>query len=295
MASIRPHTITLANSVVGIAEYGDPAGTPVLYCHGLPGSTVEACAFDDDGAEKSVRIIAIDRPGIGASPWAPRQRVLDWADIAAAVVDHLGLDRFAVLGVSGGGPYALACAHRLGDRVTIAALVSSLAPLDSATPAALDRAARARRRGLMMLRRFPFLTRPAAARLAAVVRKPAGVQALLGQMAAVDRARVDTDPELAGELAVNLREAFASGSRGVASDLRLLTQSWGFDLSNIVAPVRLWHGVEDQNVPVSDGEYLAAAIPRSRLDLVEDAGHLLFVDHSAIVLDAIREALPASR
>lgn len=289
MPSIRPRTLTLPTSTVGIAEYGDQDGTPVLYCHGLPGSTVEAVAFDTAAADRGVRIVAVDRPGIGASAWSPRERVVDWAETAAAVADTLGLGRFGVLGVSGGGPYALACAYRYPDRVSTVVLVSSPAPLDSADKRALDADARKRRRVLMLLRRMPFLAGPVAARLAALVHNPRGMAAMLGQMAAVDQRQVAEDPEVAIEMKANIAEAFASGSRGVATDFRLLTGPWGFPLTDIATPVHLWHGGADRNVPVCDSEHLAVALPNVKLHLVEDGGHLLFVAEPGRILDSLRE------
>ncbi|WP_167477254.1 alpha/beta fold hydrolase [Nocardia arthritidis] len=281
MAPVAPRTLSLPDRAICIAEYGDPTGDPVLYNHGVPGSHIEAIAFDEAAAAAKLRIIAIDRPGIGGSPPVPLRRVVQWADVVAALADRLGLDRFAVVGVSGGGPYALACAHNLADRVTAAVVVSSIAPLDDIPGQ--------RRGSLAMLRRFPFMARPVAARMAAQIRKPGGVAATIARMAPVDRARVTADPRLATELETNIGEAFRQGGRGFAMDLRLLfTRPWGFRLADITVPVRIWHGAADHNVPVSDGRRLAALLSNSRIDIVSDAGHLLFIDHTAAILESVR-------
>ena len=114
------------------AEYGDPSGKPVLYFHGFPGSRIEPALGADDLARTEARLIAIDRPGFGGSTFQPGRRLLDWPNDVASFADSLALDRFACMGVSGGGPYVLACALRLGERLTRAAIVCGVGPLDTA-------------------------------------------------------------------------------------------------------------------------------------------------------------------
>ncbi|GAB4590043.1 alpha/beta hydrolase [Nocardia sp. IFM 10818] len=263
----------------------------MLVCHGIPGSHREAEAFDKAAVAAGMRIIAVDRPGMGESPIAdgPR-RVGDWVDSAVAIADLLGVARFGVIGVSGGGPYALACAARAAGRVTAVAVVSSPAPF-AGGGAGLDAMARRRRRGVAFVRRFPILMRPMAARMRAVVSKPSGVARLVDQMASADRRRVGRDAELAEKLQANIGEAFRQGSRGFAEDmLAVFCRPWGFELADIKVPVAVFHGAEDANVPLADGRRLADLIPGSRLHVVEHAGHLLFVDHPAAILESLRDA-----
>ncbi|MFI9511287.1 alpha/beta fold hydrolase [Nocardia sp. NPDC052566] len=289
MTSPTPWTMTLQGVTVGGMECGDRSGYPVLAFHGVPGSHREAVVFGDDAAAATgLRLIAIDRPGMGASAMSPRRRIIDWIDTVTAVADRLGLDRFAVLGASGGGPYALACAYRLPDRVARAVVVSSPAPFGDGTA---DRGAGDVRRagGLMVLRRFPFLARPAAARMAAVTRTPRGMAAMIARMSPTDRERIAGDDELLGKIDANMRTAFAQGSRGVAADLQVLfARPWGFELTDIAVPVVVWQGDSDGNVPVTDGRQLADNLPNSTLMIVEGAGHLLFVDHAAAILESIQ-------
>lgn len=244
---------------------------------------MEAVAFaDGPAAEVGVRLISVDRPGMGISTMVPQRAVADFAETAALVADRFGVGQFAVLGASGGGPYALACAARLPDRVSKAVLVSSLAPLESAPKGAKGAG------GLMVLRRFPFLARPAAARMAQVVRKPRGLAAMMGQMSAPDRERLDTDERVRSQVANNILTAFETGSRGVAQDLQLLfARPWGFDLADIGVPVEIWHGDADTNVPVEGAERLAAALPNATVEIVPGFGHLLFVDRSVQILTSL--------
>src|SRR5215211_6909814 len=114
---------------LGYAEYGDPTGRPVFFFHGFGTSRV-ICPRDDELARNlGARLIAVDRPGIGWSDALPGRRLLDWPTDVAQLANQLGLDRFAIVGWSGGGPYAAACGHALADRVRVVGLVSSPAPI----------------------------------------------------------------------------------------------------------------------------------------------------------------------
>ena len=116
--------------MLGYAEYGDPAGPPVMFFHGLPGSRVSGRLGDEAARERRVRLIAPDRPGFGLSSFQPKRVILDWTHDVTALANALGIGRFAVGGVSGGGPYAAACAFALGPRLTGAAIISGIAPGD---------------------------------------------------------------------------------------------------------------------------------------------------------------------
>lgn len=284
-----PWTMTLDGATVGGMECGDRDGYPVLAFHGAPGSHVEAVAFADAAAtEVGVRIIAIDRPGMGQSTLTPRHQVIDFADTAAAVANHFNLERFAVLGASAGGPYALACAYALPERVSKAVVVSSMAPFD-------DQATGKHRGevkpagGLLILRRLPWLARPAAARMRQIVGKPRGLNAMIARMSPADRDRIAGDDQLRDQLAENIHTAFTSGSRGVAADFQVLfARPWGFDPAAITVPVEIWHGDTDGNVPIQDGRRLAGTVADSKFVEVPGVGHLLFVDHATAILQSIR-------
>jgi pimeloyl-ACP methyl ester carboxylesterase len=131
MASSLENAIALADGRrLAYREYGARDGAPVFFFHGWPGSRLDFAPNDATAADAGVRVIAVDRPGIGGSDPQAGRRVLDWPVDVAALADSLALDRFAVLGFSFGGPYARACAYALPDRVTYAGLVSCLGPID---------------------------------------------------------------------------------------------------------------------------------------------------------------------
>ena len=139
------------------SETGAPDGSPVLYFHGHPGSRLDVAMFDRSILARSgLRMLSIDRPGIGQSDFQPGRAIRDWPADVRGFADALGIQRFAVLGVSGGGPFAAACAQALPERVTKALLVSSVGRFD------LPGITKGMGPGLTYFRlgyRFPFLCR----------------------------------------------------------------------------------------------------------------------------------------
>lgn len=256
---------------IGIAEFGAPDGAAVFYCHGLPASRLEARLGHRAALDRHVRLVALDRPGYGLSDFRPLT-LADWPADLAEVADALGLDRFAVLGVSGGGPYALACAARLPTRVIAVAIVAGL----GATTVAEDfaRLEVFARMSFRLARSAPVLSRVVNRVLAAMLRRrPELLDTLLAAgMSAPDR-EVLADPEVRRMLEASLHEAFRSGSKGASHDLRVLAQPWDFDVGAIRVPCYLWHGEQDRTVPVEMGRRLASAIPGCRAIFLPDEGH----------------------
>jgi pimeloyl-ACP methyl ester carboxylesterase len=111
---------------LGYVEYGDPTGPGLLYFHGHPGSRLEAKFLAPAATQADVRLIGIDRPGMGLSTYQPRRRLLDWVEDVEQLADHRAIDRFSVVGFSGGGPYAAACAYRIPHRLNACGLVASV-------------------------------------------------------------------------------------------------------------------------------------------------------------------------
>jgi pimeloyl-ACP methyl ester carboxylesterase/uncharacterized protein (DUF952 family) len=246
--------------------------------------------FADAAAERNnVRVIAPDRPGFGLSDPQPRRTLLRWPEDVIELADALGIERFAVLGVSGGGPYAAACVYQIPQRLTGAAIVSGLGPFDS--PQALEGMTRANRLLLQLVRRSPWLARPQVWLLSRVARS---FPALLLWLA---RRRLPRpDREIAGRREVkalyyeDLPEAFRQGSGGPAQEIALFARPWGFRLEEIRIPVHLYQGEIDNVVPASMGRYQAQAIPGCRATFYADEGHLLVVDRIDEVLRALVDA-----
>lgn len=261
------------------AEFGASTGTPVFYCHGFPGSRLEAAIADGVACSAGARIIAADRPGFGASDHLPGRAILDWAGDVRDLADHLEVERFSVLGVSGGAPYALACAYALPRRIRATAIVSGLAPPESSNEVPAMSTAGL---GLRFARSLPWAV-PALSWLVGMTARhatPLLLAILSAKAPELDR-RTLADAGFRAILSASMREAFRGGARGAAADLALLSAPWGFELERVRLPVRLWHGGRDRVVPPTMGRYLERALPACRAIYLEEHGHYSLVHDSA--------------
>ncbi len=281
---------------LGYAEYGDPAGTPIFSLHGNPGSRLTHYPDDSMARTQGARIIAVERPGYGLSTFQRGRRLVDFAADVAALADALGVARFAVMGGSGGGAYAAACAWRLPTRVTRLALLSSVAPLN--VPGAMAGMSRQNRRSFRAARYLPWpllrLVYDLQARL--IVRDPALLIEQLSRVLPEPDLAALARPDVHAMTAASVREAFRQGGRGMAWDSVLLARPWGFALGEIAVPTALWHGERDVLAPIAMGRYLARTIPGCRATFLPGEGHLLLYSHWPAVLAWLlgRDGAPAA-
>lgn len=261
---------------LGYAEYGDVGGRAVFYFHGFPGSRLEAALLGPAAAARGVRIIAVERPGFGRSTFQPRRRLLDWPADVGRLADALGLARFSVLGLSGGGPYALACARALAHRLDEVDVVCGLGP--ARAWGTMTGMIWHNRWGLRAVRRAPWLARPVFALLAPAFRRSPEffVTRLAARAAAPDRVFFGS-PERRAVFAETFREAFRQGPRGPAREAVIFGGPWGFRLEEVAAEVRLWHGEADSVVPAEMGRRVAAALPHCRASFHAGEGHFSLV------------------
>ena len=255
--------------MLGYAEYGAPGGIPVLYFHGFPSSRLDWLFFDAEEpvTELSARIIAPDRPGFGLSDSQRGRRLLDWPADVAALADALQIDRFAVLGISGGGPYAAACAFGIPERLTRVGIVCGMGP--AGAPGAQDGTSWTIPGQFSLMRRLTLMLTSMG-----LSRDPDQFMARSREtFSEPDRLLLDR-PELEKAFIEGMREAFRSGTGGANHEAGLYTKPWGFQLQEIAAEVHLWYGGLDNNVPVSVGRFVADAIPNCNATFFEDEGHL---------------------
>ncbi len=275
---------------LGHAEFGDPNGVPCFFFHGIPGSRLEAAFADELAAQYGIRVIGIDRPGMGLSDYVPGRRFLDWPADVVALADSLGIEQFAVAGVSGGAAYVAACALMLPERLRAAAIISGMGPQD--TPGAKRDMRPSRRLLLALGRREPRLL---AAAITPFTRRAARdplhyLNKMASVMAEADRA-VLARPEICQTLLDNYTESFRQGGLGMALDLALYTHSWGFRLQDITAEVHLWHGESDRNVPVAFGRGLARAIPNCQAHFYPNDGHLMAISRMPEILETLARSI----
>jgi pimeloyl-ACP methyl ester carboxylesterase len=281
--------LTLSDGrVLGYAEYGTPDGAPVLYFHGFPGSRLEAVLTHGPAAALGARIIAVDRPGYGLSDPKPDREIGSWSHDVDQLANRLGLQRFAVLGVSGGGPYAMACAARLAGRLTHVGLICSLGPLDR--PGAMLGMPWHAQVAVSMARHAPALMAWTWSAIATrlMASDPEQVIAGLSLMTPAPDQSVLRVPSVRRSLANSFREALRNGPHGPAEDLKLYCRPWDIRPEAVLVEVDLWHGELDETVPASHGRYLAQAIPRCRPRFLKGEGHYsLPIRHMELILRAV--------
>lgn len=269
------YTITLQDGrKLGFCDYGKPDGIPLMLFHGTPGSRVmpwlaKAAWVDEFG----LRVITPERPGFGLSDPAPGRTIADWSHDVEELADYLCLDRYHVAGGSGGGPYALACAACSEQRVLSATLISSGGPPEVMR---LTKDMQFGNRVVFFGARYaPFTIRYLFARMAKSINKrPEKVAAkMVAHLAKTNQGMREKDG--AEGMLMMLQEAYRQGGRGVYTDIRLVGRDWGLDFNAIKVPVFLWHGAEDNLVPLCTGQGLAKLIPGCEAHYVPDAGHIL--------------------
>lgn len=275
---------------MGYAVFGDPQGMAVLALHGTPGSRFMFALSDEAARARGLRIIAPERPGYGLSDYYPARSLAELAADVAALSDALELERFAVLGVSGGGPHALAAAAAMPDRVALLALVSPVGPIADCR----------RRIRMSRLHRLIFtrMGRSDAAcatffwLVRTLVRSAPDVayRALMQRVVASDRELLQR-PEVKANLQTALKEGLRRGINGARQDLRLFCAPWGLHLEEIDVPTVLWQGSDDTIVPPGAAYYLAEILPHCRLDVIQGAGHYWVFGQFARVLDTVQAAL----
>ncbi len=268
---------------ISFAAWGRAEDPPVILMHGWPGSRLCGRLLADAAEAQRVRLIVPDRPGMGRSDPKPARTLLGGARDTAALADCLGLDRFAVVGYSGGAPYALACASLFPERLLHTAVVSGLGPLE-------DRSSRSvlpphLKMIFSLSRQVPGFARLPARMISFGVRRLPEVVALQARLQAAgeDRRVLARKPVFDG-LRAEYTEAFRQGSRPVADEVRIYTSPWGFPLTALRPRIHIYHGDADRFIPAAMGRELARRLPAARCLILPDAGHFWIVDHFGAVL-----------
>jgi pimeloyl-ACP methyl ester carboxylesterase len=259
-------------------EYGAPDGFPILYYHGWPSSRLQARLTHHLARERGLRIVAMDRPGMGKSTFVPGRTLDSWPELMEGFTAALGIGKFGQLAVSGGGPYALACAARFPDRLSATAVLAGAVPLGKSleglhwgyrllgflkktTPCAV----------------FTGLTHAGEAFSRLGPGSPP-VRWLLGSVAREDRRVLLENPEVWTVIAKSFREGVQGGrGRGVMADADVYFQSLSFDPAQIRHPVRYWHGGDDQNIRLEMVREFVGKIAGAELVVDESLGHFSLV------------------
>lgn len=265
------------------AEWGPDQGRPVLHFHGVPDGRFSwgggsACL------ERGIRLITVDRPGIGGSDPKPERSVADWPADVEELAEQLDLDRFAVSGWSAGGAYALACAGKLGARIDAVAVLAGSGRLDRPGFVGQMSTAAAWR----LAKHAPFAMTFAYSALARLARRsPGAAQTVIAAGASKADRAVISRPDVGPRLVSAYLEACRSGGRGLTEDMRVMLSPWGFDPSAVRLPVHLVYGRRDTVTPPAHAEYWIETLENAHITWVEDAGHFLVEDQVEKVLDTL--------
>ncbi|HET9169026.1 MAG TPA: alpha/beta hydrolase [Actinospica sp.] len=263
-----------------VRDLGDRAGAPVFFMHGTPGSRLGPFPRSALLYQSGVRIISYDRPGYAGSDRLPLRSVVHAAADVKAIADALEIEQFAIVGRSGGGPHALACAAMMPDRVARAAVLVGLAPRDAD---GLDWYA-----GMTASNRREYSIAESDVRaLAQVIESlaekirddPKLLLRNLGPELPMQDWLAVADNGIRTGLRRNFAEAVSRTGAGWVDDARSFTQEWGFDPANILVPTLLWHGAQDVFSPVAHTRWLARTIPGSIEMIVQDAAHFSAIEH----------------
>lgn len=276
---------------MGYGDYGDPEGDPVLYFHGWPSSRYQAAFIDGTAKARGLRILAPDRPGIGLSDPLPGRRFSDWPADVAAFADEMGLGRFSIFGVSGGGPYALATCAALGERIDKAAMICGAPPLADKKDREHMHWAYRTLAGMKSLRRHSLpLIIPLSRWMIDRGAHKAPMSWMLKSVPAIDREALFTGSGW-DMVTRSYLEAVRNGSDGMLADGELYLEPWDFKPEDIRVPMRIWHGQADANLPCEVAKRVAAKIPTAEGMWIEGEGHYSIAIHYATAaLDWLAES-----
>ena len=264
-------TITLKDGrKLGYIELGRSDGKPLFHFHGFPGSRLEANLLADRIGEMNLRLIGIDRPGMGLSDFKKNRSLLDWPDDVVELADVLGIDKFAVEGISGGGPYAAACAYKIPERLTSCGIISGVASKDLEIEKKMKL--------FSIIRLFPWLFRLMiwikSRGMKDLEKAEKNLKKALIKFPEADRKVLD-DPQILSKFIKESAEAFRQGSKGAYHEGKIYAKSWSFNLEDISSKLKvyIWHGEADEAVPVAMGREMCNLIPNCVGKFYPGEGH----------------------
>ncbi len=279
---------------ISFAEYGNPHGKVVFWFHGTPGGRTQISPHTHPIAmEMGIRLIVLERPGVGFSTPHVYPNVLGFADDVGTIADALGVEQFALVGLSGGGPYVLATAYRFPDRVIAGAVLGGVAP---------SRGPDAAKGGIIGLatRLAPLVEltrRPVGDGLHRLVRVLSPLKSqvfdLYVAISPEGDKRVFRRPEMKQMFIEDILRSLRKQSHALPTDLVLFTRDWGFSLRDIHVPIRFWHGDADNIVPLAHVHHMMTLVPDAELRIRHGESHLGALDASEEIFKTLLELWPA--
>lgn len=261
---------------------GQPAGFPVVVLHGTPGSSRQVAGLDRPARDRGLALVAPDRAGYGGSSYDPSRTIASGARDLGELLEHLAHEACAVVGLSGGGPTALACGAILGERITAIATIGGVAPLVPRDPLLppdrlMVKSARLSRAGARIL--FAAMVH------AGQISPEKTLNRFATLLAESDAQLLREESAIRDGFLDDLRHPSPTTARAAARDFWLFARRWDVDLADIRASAHIWHGTKDRNVPVAHARVIAARCPSAKLHIVEGGGHMLLSHLDQIIDD----------
>lgn len=276
---------------LGFDERGTSDGKPLFYFHGSPSSRLESRLYISDELLQSlnVHLISVDRPGFGLSDFHAKHNMLNWSKDVLALANHLDIERFSILAYSLGGPYGLASASAISQRLHKVGIVSGAALFT--IPELVANINEGTRKFLTLPREKPWLSHLFLGMALGIMPRIAPKKFIAqadSLLPEPDRAIVAADPVFQNRFVASVREATKQGTRPAHHESLLTISNMGFRLEDIQIPVLLWHGEMDQNIPVEMARYAASAVPKCEAKFYPNEGHLsLFKKHAEEIIRAL--------
>lgn len=288
---MKDATITLKSGHrLCYAEFGDASGVPVFYFHGWPCSRLHAWTMDKAAKEHGIRLVCPDRPGLGDSEHQHGRQLLDWPPVVEKLADHLGWDKFHLIGVSGGGPYALACSLVMPHRLYSTHVICGAPPIHEFGCDDMFWVYRL----LIRLRKISPLilgaTLSVGALLASRDHQDFPLRHLVGMLAPSDQRSLQ-EPGHFQAIAGSYRMAMENGATSLIADADIYLNPWRFDFADIRFPIEIWHGKEDRNISWRYAAKMAEKIPNARVRWFDNEGHYsLPVNQAGAIFGQIHQA-----
>lgn len=257
--------------------YGNLEGIPVFYFHGFPGChlELELNKLNQVALDLNIQLIAVNRPGYYNSDFIAKRTLLDWPDDITELANSLKFGRYSVLGLSGGGPYAIACALKNSDRIEKVGIVSGMSPFYSPT---------AKEGTAMLIPKLPVFLQNMilkGMRKMLVENPDKFISNMKKNLPEADLELIE-NPEYRETLLNTLKEALRLGHKGATQDAKIYKMAWGFDLATIQNKIYLWHGEEDMNVKIEAAQSVANQLPDCSSMYYSGEGHLSLIYNNAL-------------
>jgi len=267
-------------------EFGDPAGDPVFYAHGGPGSRLEGKLFHKEASRRKYRFIATDRPGMGESTYLSNRRLLDYPRDIAELADALGIDRFGVMGWSGGGAHTTVCGYAIPERLlfnlsfagytNFVELPNAEKYLESKLDQISVGLSRKHPRLFKMFFDLMYVSEKFMPELT--------YNSFMKQLCASDR-KIAAEVYFRKVFTESQAEAFRQDCQGVTTDAAVHYVDWGFRLEEISFKLHVFHGTEDHLVPFEFGRHIGENVPCCELHGLEGEGHLFPYRYMTLIFD----------